>query len=80
MAFPRAAQRDMGYALFLAQMGERHPRMAKTLKGFGGGTVIEVREVYEGNAYRAYGALHGCRLRASRIPEEIEERRRDAQG
>jgi phage-related protein len=27
--------------------------MAKTLKGFGGGTVIEVRESFEGNAYRA---------------------------
>jgi phage-related protein len=46
-------QREMGYALFLAQMGKRHPTMAKTLKGFGGGTVIEVRESYEGNAYRA---------------------------
>src|SRR6266852_3973403 len=53
MAFPPAAQREMGYALFLAQMGERHPIMAKTLKGFGGGTVIEVRESFEGNAYRA---------------------------
>jgi phage-related protein len=40
--FPQAAQRELGYALFLAQMGERHPAMAKTLKGFGGGTVIEV--------------------------------------
>jgi phage-related protein len=53
MAFPRAAQREMGYALFLAQMGERHPKMAKTLKGFGGGAVIEVRESHEGSAYRA---------------------------
>src|SRR6266849_1167762 len=53
MAFPRAAQREMGYALFLAQMGERHPQMAKTLKGFGGGAVIEVRESHEGSAYRA---------------------------
>jgi phage-related protein len=53
MAFPRAAQREMGYALFLAQMGERHPKMAKMLKGFGGGAVIEVRESHEGNAYRA---------------------------
>jgi phage-related protein len=34
-------------------MGERHPTMAKTLKGFGGGAVIEVREIVEGNAYRA---------------------------
>jgi phage-related protein len=53
MAFPRAAQREMGYALFLAQMGERHPKMAKTLTGFGGGTVIEVRDIREGSAYRA---------------------------
>ncbi len=27
--------------------------MAKALKGFGGGTVIEIRESYQGNAYRA---------------------------
>jgi len=53
MAFPRAAQREMGYALFLAQMGERHPTMAKTLKGFGGTAVIEIRESDAGNAYRA---------------------------
>ncbi len=53
MDFPSAAQREMGYALFLAQMGERHPTMAKTLKGFGGGTVVEVRESGDGSTYRA---------------------------
>ena len=53
MDFPPAVQREMGYALFLAQMGERHPIMAKTLKGFGGGAVVEVRESRDGNAYRA---------------------------
>jgi phage-related protein len=53
MAFPAAVQREMGYALFLAQAGERHPTMAKTLKGFGGGTVVEVKENYRGDAYRA---------------------------
>jgi phage-related protein len=53
MAFPPTAQREMGYALFLAQMSERHSTMAKTLGGFGGATVIEVRESYDGNAYRA---------------------------
>jgi phage-related protein len=57
MAFPRTAQREMGYALFLAQIGERHPTMAKTLKGFGGGNVIEIRESYEGDAYRAVYTL-----------------------
>lgn len=53
MAFPTVMQREMGYAIFLAQIGERHPSMAKALKGFGGGTVIVVRESHFGNAYRA---------------------------
>jgi len=43
----------MGYVLFLAQMGERHSSATKTLKGFGGGAVIEVRENHDGNTYRA---------------------------
>jgi phage-related protein len=53
MAFPPTVQRQMGYALFLAQMGERHSTMAKTLSGFGGGAVIEVRESHDGDAFRA---------------------------
>ena len=53
MAFPAAVQREMGYALFLAQAGKRHVTMARTLKGFGRGTIVEVKESYEGNAYRA---------------------------
>jgi phage-related protein len=52
-AFPSAVQREMGYALFLAQMGDRHMTMARTLKGFGSATVIEVRDSYQGNAHRA---------------------------
>jgi phage-related protein len=52
-AFPPSVQREMGYALFLAQMGERHATMAKTLKGLGGGAVVEVKESYDGKAYRA---------------------------
>jgi phage-related protein len=43
----------MGYALFLSQMGERHPTMAKTLKGFHGAAIVELRESDDGNAYRA---------------------------
>jgi|SRR6266540_3578607 len=53
MTFPRVVQREMGYALFLAQTGERHPTRAKTLRGFGRGTVVEIRESHDGNAYRA---------------------------
>ena len=58
MAFPRATQREMGYALFLAQMGDRHATMAKTLSGFGGATLIEIRESLEGNAFRAVYTVH----------------------
>jgi phage-related protein len=53
MAFPPTVQREMGYGLFMAQMGERHSTMAKTLSGFGGATVIELKESHDGNAYRA---------------------------
>jgi phage-related protein len=34
-------------------MGESHRSKSRTLKGFGGGFVIEVRESHAGNAYRA---------------------------
>ena len=52
-AFPFGVQSEMGYALFLAQMGERHRTMAKTLKGFGGASLIELRETHDGGTYRA---------------------------
>jgi len=42
----------MGYALFLAQMGRKHPD-AKPLRGFGGASVLEVVENYRGGTYRA---------------------------
>ena len=52
-AFPPEVQREMGYALFMAQTGHRHHTMAKTLKGFGGGAIIELRDNHDGNTYRA---------------------------
>jgi phage-related protein len=58
MAFPRTVQREMGYALFLAQMGERHSTMTKTLSGFGSAAVMEVRKSYDGDAYRAVYTVH----------------------
>lgn len=53
MAFPGDVQKQMGYALYLAQMGERHGSMAKTLSGFHGGSVIEVKEADATGSYRA---------------------------
>jgi phage-related protein len=52
-AFPRDVQREMGFGLFRAQMGERHAAMAKTLKGFGGASVVELRESDESGTYCA---------------------------
>ncbi len=51
-AFPAVVQREMGYALYLAQMGERHTAVAKTLKGFHGGSVMEIRESTNSGTYR----------------------------
>lgn len=51
-AFPAAVQDDMGFALYVAQCGDRHPN-AKPLKGFGGAGVMEIVESFDGNAYRA---------------------------
>lgn len=42
----------MGYALYLAQLGDKHDH-AKPLKGFGGAGVLEVVEDHDGKAYRA---------------------------
>jgi len=53
MAFPAVVQREMGYALYLAQMGGRHVSMAKTLSGFGSAGVVEVKESNAAGTYRA---------------------------
>jgi phage-related protein len=48
-----------GFALHLAQAGQKH-QQAKALKGFGGGGVLEVVEDQDGDTYRAvYTAKFG---------------------
>ena len=49
-AFPSEVQHEMGYALYISQKGDKHPK-AKPLKGFSG--VIEIRSDYRTNTYRA---------------------------
>lgn len=51
-AFPLPVRRIFGYALYVAQLGEKPPD-AKPLKGFGGAGVLEVVEDHRGNTYRA---------------------------
>jgi phage-related protein len=50
--FPEEVQSVVGYALYLAQTGSKHPD-AKPLKGFKGAGVLEVIEDFDGNTYRA---------------------------
>lgn len=56
MALPRVVQRTFGFALYLAQLGDRPPE-AKALKGFGGAGVLELVEDYRGDTYRAVYAV-----------------------
>lgn len=51
LALPEEVRREVGFALFVAQNGEKADS-AKPLKGFGGG-VLEVVENYDGDTYRA---------------------------
>ncbi len=51
-AFPELVQKEVGFALWFAQIGDKHPH-AKPLRGFGGGGVLEIIEDADGNTYRA---------------------------
>ena len=54
--FPDAVIDVMGYALHLAQQGDKHPD-AKPLKGFPGGSVLEITADHDGNTWRAVYTL-----------------------
>lgn len=51
-SFPEDVRLVMGYALYLAQTGGKHPD-AKPLRGFGGAGVLEVVDDFDGDTYRA---------------------------
>ena len=50
--FPDDVQDVMGYALHLAQCGEKAPN-AKPLSGFKGASVLEIIDDFDSNTYRA---------------------------
>ena len=50
-AFPDSVQDAMGYALYQAQIGEKHAG-AKPLKGFGGAGVLEIVTDHIGDTFR----------------------------
>ena len=75
-AFPEVVQKAVGYALWFAQLGSKHPH-AKSLRGFGGAGVVEIMEDADGNTYRAIYTVKfkDARLRAALSSDEIEARR-----
>ncbi len=59
MALPINVRRFFGFALSLAQAGDKHDA-AKVLKGFGGAGVLEVVEDDVGGTYRAVYTAQVC--------------------
>jgi len=51
-SLPATAKRVLTFAIYLAELGKKHPD-AKPMKGFGGAGVLEVVENYDRNTYRA---------------------------
>jgi phage-related protein len=49
---PETVVQVFGYALYLAQIGQKHEQ-AKPLRGFGSAGILEVVEDWRGNTYRA---------------------------
>lgn len=50
--FPVAVRKIVGFAIDQAQRGSKHPK-AKPLKGFGGASVLEIVDDFDGDTYRA---------------------------
>ena len=53
---PDGIKREFGYAIYLAQSGDRHQN-AKPMRGFGSASVMEVVESVQGDTYRAVYSL-----------------------
>jgi len=56
MRFPREIRREVGFALYRAQLGRKHVK-AKPLRGFGGAGVLEVVADFRGNTYRTVSTV-----------------------
>jgi phage-related protein len=78
--FPAAVQRHVGFALYQAQLGNRHVD-ARPLKNSAGG-VLEVVSDHRGDTFRTVYTVKtraGC-LCATRVSEKVQARNRDTAG
>ena len=83
-AFPKDVKRAFGYFLRQVQIGATPPS-AKPLRQFGAG-VFELRDAYQGDAYRAVYVLHAFKKKSTKgigLPKPdvalIEDRLKRAQ-
>ena len=67
VSFPDTIQQEMGYALYLAQIGLVHSS-AKPLRGFGGAGIVELAE-----DSRLYSEIRERDLRSACLSQEVEE-------
>jgi phage-related protein len=51
-SFPAEVQREVGYAIYAAQKGERDPA-SRPMKGFSGANVLEIVAPFDGDTFRA---------------------------
>ncbi|KIC73280.1 type II toxin-antitoxin system RelE/ParE family toxin [Candidatus Protochlamydia amoebophila] len=94
MNFPSDIRREMGHVLYIAQKGEKH-KDAKPLKGFGGGSILEIvqsdgqgtyRTIYTVQMKEAVFVLHAFQKKSktgSKTPKQeidlIEQRLKSVQ-
>jgi phage-related protein len=73
-SFPEDVKDAIGYALYIAQRGEKHPD-AKPLRGFGGAGILEIVEDHAGDTYRRlHSPLARSYIRFTCVSEEIKAR------
>jgi len=71
LQFPDSVRREIGYALYFAQAGEKHPA-ARPLKGFHGAGILEVVEDHRKHLpSRLNGEVRQRCLCPSRLSKEI---------
>ena len=79
-SFPEDVKDAIGYALYIAQRGEKHPD-AKPLRGFGGAGILEIVEDHAGRylSRRVHSPLGRSYIRFTCVSEEIKARNQDAE-
>jgi phage-related protein len=74
--FPNEVQQVVGYALYIAQCGDKHSS-AKPLEGFKGAGVVEVVEDFDGDTYRAVYTIKFLAVNNLLMAKQVEKGNKD---